>query len=418
MKKNVSLLFTTVSLCFICLLATTVSRAQMVDHNKLVMGIVDSVHSKILNETRKIWVYVPPGANSNTFAKLHYPVLYLLDGDQHFSSVMGMVQQLGEINGNQVCPDMIIVGILTPNRSRDLTPTNAPPDKTSGGGEKFTDFIKTELMPHIDSIYPTAPYKILIGHSYGGLMVMNTLINHPEMFNAYVAIDPSMWWDNRKLLNHASEVLKQKSYAGKWLYMGIANTMHPGMDTLQVRKDTSQFTKHIRAILILKDMLQSDEKTDGLKFAYKYYKDDSHLTVPLITEYDALHFLFSYYALSDDMLLKLKVYNKTRDTAWRRQIEAHYEYISKQMGYRQYPPERLFNGIGHVLLTTNPDAAFMLFSMNVQNYPDSYNSYDSMGDYYASVKNNAKAIDYYKKALAIKEIKTGRDKLNKLLDQK
>ncbi|HEX3386461.1 MAG TPA: alpha/beta hydrolase-fold protein, partial [Mucilaginibacter sp.] len=91
------------------------------------------------------------------------------------------------------------------NRMRDLTPTNVPPDKSSGGGEKFTDFIKTELMPHIDSIYPTASYKMLIGHSLGGLMAINTLINHPEMFNAYVAIDPSMWWDDRKLLNRRAK---------------------------------------------------------------------------------------------------------------------------------------------------------------------------------------------------------------------
>jgi predicted alpha/beta superfamily hydrolase len=402
--------------CLICLLAFNVSKSQTVDHNKLVIGIVDSVHSTILGENRKIWVYVPAGADDSTFAKQHYPVVYLLDGDGHFSSVMGMIQQLSQINGNQVCPEMIIVGIPNTNRTRDLTPTKAPPDTSSGGGEKFTDFIKTELMPHIDSTYPTAPFKMLIGHSLGGLIVINALIHHPDMFNAYVAIDPSMWWDNQKLLKQASDALKQNSYAGKWLYMGIANTMPPGMDTLQVRKDSTRPTLHIRSILMLKDIIKSDQAADGLKFDYKYYNNDSHVTVPLITEYDALHYLFSYYALPTELMLK--VYQGRLDSALVKQIQAHYDHVSTIMGYKQYPSEKTINQVGYNYLGRNPKAAFLLFSMNVQNYPDSYNAYDSMGDYYASVKDNAKAIENYKKSLALKETKDTRNKLNKLLDGK
>src|SRR6201999_1400890 len=98
----------------------------------------------------------------------------------------------------------------------------------TGGGENFTAFIEKELMPHIDSLYPTAPYRILIGHSLGGLMVINTMVNHPNLFSAYIAIDPSMWWDDRKLLQQTATVLTREKFTGKTLFLAIANTMPAG----------------------------------------------------------------------------------------------------------------------------------------------------------------------------------------------
>src|SRR5579862_8259454 len=133
-------------------------------HNdKITLGTVDKVNSKILKEERKIWVYVPNSGNNDVYAKQRYPVLYLLDGDAHFYSVVGMIHQLSSVNGNTICPEMIVVGIPNTDRTRDLTPTNSltGPDgskisdfKTSGGGEKFESFIEKELIPHIDSVYP------------------------------------------------------------------------------------------------------------------------------------------------------------------------------------------------------------------------------------------------------------------------
>src|ERR1051326_9194580 len=148
--------------------------------NKVVIGKIDSVYSKLLSEQRKIWVYTPDMTSGNRDQR--WPVLYLLDGDGHFPSVVGMIQQMSQVNGNSVYPEMIVVGIPNTDRTRDLTPTHVVSDppmmdsnssKTTGGGENFVAFIEKALMPHIYSVYPTAPYKVLIGHSFGGLTVMN-----------------------------------------------------------------------------------------------------------------------------------------------------------------------------------------------------------------------------------------------------
>ena len=403
---------------FICLFLATMLKAQTVKNNQIIMGVVDSVHSKILNETRKVWIYKPTDDDTTYFSKPHYPVIYLLDGDINFASVSGIVQFMSEAWGNTLCPKMIVVAIPVTQRNRDLTPTaGTPVMKNVGGGEQFTEFMEKELMPHIDSAYSTAPCRILIGHSLGGLLVINTLVNHSGMFNAYIAIDPSMWWDNMKLLDQARRVLKEKSYAGKSLYIGVANTMPVGMDTLQARKDTTHTTRHIRAILTLKDIVQSDSARDGLNFDYKYHNDDVHLTVPLITEYDALRFFFKLYSIPSSMIEEAM--SKKTDFDMVKQIDANYSSLSKKLGYKILPSEFTINSCGNILMQNGkPDLALPLLEYNIRNYPQSFNVYDSMGDCYAKLKNTVKAIEYYKKALSIKEFKMTRNKLNKLTTAK
>ncbi|HVW14095.1 MAG TPA: alpha/beta hydrolase-fold protein [Mucilaginibacter sp.] len=390
----------------------------------IIAGKIDSLYSKTLGEERKIWVYLPAGY-TDAGNKQIYPVIYLLDGDAHFPSVTGMIQQLSEVNGNTICPDMIVVGIPNTDRTRDLTPTKSlfNPDGsrardfgTSGGGEKFEAFIQNELMRHIDSTYRTAPYKMLIGHSFGGLTAMNILLNHTNMFNSYVAIDPSMWWDKHKLLDQARETLKQSKFAGRSLYLAIANTMPDGMDTLQVRLDTTGATNHIRSILALKDLL-THNNGDGLKWDYKYYKDDNHGSVPLIAEYDALHFLFGFYKMPRSLSDKLFDSKAKFDPA--SAFSSHYAEISDHMGYKILPPESLMNQLAYYYMQSGlTDRAYSLFALNVANYPQSANVYDSMGDYYDSQKNKDKAIEYYNKALKLDNNPGTKKKLDKLQSAK
>ena len=143
---------------------------------------------------------------------------------------------------------MIVVGIPNTDRTRDLTPTHIESDlpmmdsnstKTTGGGENFAAFLEKELMPHIDSLYPTQPFRLLVGHSFGGLTVMHILTNHTKLFNAYIAIDPSMWYDKERFLKATQKKLSSQKYNGTSLYVGIANTMAEGMSLEKMKKDTS-----------------------------------------------------------------------------------------------------------------------------------------------------------------------------------
>ena len=397
------------------LFAFTSSFAQT-SNSSIVIGKVDSIYSNILKEESKIWVYVPDSFNP-IFAKKRYPVVYLFDGDGHFHSVTGMIQQLSQVNGNTVLPEMIVVGITNTDRMRDLTPSHdtggsgsdSVRDKTSGGGEIFTAFIEKELIPHIDSLYPTAPYRVLIGHSLGGLMVVNTLFNHTNLFNSYIAIDPSMWWDERKLLKQAEKDLAGKKFDHKTLFLAMANSMEPTMDTASVRRDTSFSTAHIRNIIEFTDGLKKN-KTNQLNWNSKYYNEDDHGSVPLMAAYDGLRFIFSFNKLrmpsSDKEFLTFNF-----DSA----IISHFKNVSKQMGYIVLPPEMLVNDLAYKFLQKKYfDKAFCFFEMNITNYPTSLNVYDSMGDLYDAKGDKQKAMEYFAKALMHGDSPDTKAKLKKL----
>lgn len=390
--------------------------------NRISIGVTDSVQSSILGEKRKIWVHVPDQDANSIFSRRQYPVVYLLDGNSFFHSVVGLIRQLSR---NMVCPEMIVVGILNTDRTRDLTPTHIDADppyyvssadtafyKTSGGGEKFIAFIEKELMPYIEAKHNTAPYKMLVGHSYGGLAVMQTFVHHNNLFNTYISIDPSMHWDNQKLMKQAQKVLTERRFEGKSLYLGIANTMDTELDIKKVPKDTTLNTHIIRPILALHTSFEQN-KRNGIKYKGKYYPDDSHNSVPLIATYDALRFIFDYFPL------KLTMKDYTDSTiALADKYRTHFEGISKQIGYTVKSDERDMNYMGYDFLEQEHyTKAKGFFVMNMVNYPESFNVYSSMGDFYIAIDDKGKAVEFYTKALTIKEHPSTRKKLDKLKEK-
>ena len=401
-------------LFFICLFMSVVCSAQIAKNCQIVVGKTDSLASKILGEKRRLWISLPAGYEEDIFTRRNFPVIYLLDANSNFQVVNGFVRQLSGINGNLTFPESIIVGILNTDRTRDLTPSHVASDPTSGGGEKFAQFLEKELIPYIDSAYRTAPFRTLIGHSFGGLTAVNILINHTNLFNAYIAIDPTMGWDDRKLLERSRQLLAQKNFSGRSLFLGIANTMPFGMDTLRARHDTSGGTYHIRAILDMKDALG---KSKTLNWSYKYYADDEHVSVPPIAEYDGLRFLFKFWKIPQDQVHQF--YNPAAKINVAAILENYYEQISAHMGYTVLPPESMLNDLAYELLNNGQnDKAYQLFSLIIKDYPQSFNAYDSMGDYYNAQKNKEKAIEYFKKAYLIRQFPDTKKKLDELLQQK
>ena len=382
------------------------------ENSPFTTGFEETISSKILGQERKVWIHIP---NSNGGNKIkdrgNYPVLYLLDGSENFNTIVSITEHMEESN---LCPPMIVVGILHKNRLVDLTTgTDKELPDVVGGGEKFMSYVEKELIPYIDANYPTTSYKTFIGHSLGGLTVMNTFLHNPKLFNSYVSLDASLWWNNKKVVQEAKTILPTQNYKGKTLYMAMANRLEKGVDTLSVQKDTSGTTGLIRSNLaFIKE--QSKNKKNQLRFKYKFYEDDNHPSVRLIGEYDALRFIFEFY--------KLKIYDselKNPDFKLDSLLVAHYKNVSENMGYIVKPGEVQINNLGYQMMGNKQLAkAETLFKLNTVNYPESANCYDSLGDLYLEKGDKAKAIETFKKALTLKAIPETKEKLEKLLKEK
>lgn len=373
-----------------------------VAQSNVAIGRKDSLHSKVLNETRELLIYVPAAAANDP--SLKYPVIYLLDGDIYFHSFTGIVSHLSEVNSNAVIPDMIVVGIVNTDRTRDLTPTadTTTHMQPNGGDEKFTTFIEKELIPYIESRYPIAPYRMLTGHSLGGLLVVNILLKHPHLFNSYITLDPGMWWDNKRLLKESASLLKKEKYSGKSLFVAIGNPMQDGMDSIKARKDTTPSTAAIRSVFDLADQLRAG-KDHKVRYGIKYYPGESHGSIPLISAYDALRFAFDFY--------KRPSFGVITDES-PRVLESHYKTVSERMGYRIPPPEEMVVGLAWRcrVLDQNLDRAEKFLQLAEKYYPDSPGVYNEMALLYEDKKDDVKAKQYHARVKALMEALEKKDK--------
>jgi len=183
--------------------------AQAAAATPLVIGETFTIESKALGETRRINVYRPQPWGLDPKAAL--PVLYMADGGigEDFLHVAGLVQVL---SGNGSMRPFLLVGIENTERRRDMTgPSSDPQDQKIapriGGSAAYRSFLRDELMPQVRQRYPTTDERALIGESLAGLFVVETLLQEPTLFNSYIALDPSLWWNRGAMLAGAAKQL-------------------------------------------------------------------------------------------------------------------------------------------------------------------------------------------------------------------
>ncbi|NND35214.1 MAG: alpha/beta hydrolase, partial [Saprospiraceae bacterium] len=219
MKNPINFLYTFI---IIILFITSSVRGQEV--NSINLGERHTIYSKVLDEDRPYLIYLPEDYNTNGQS---LAVMYLLDGGGHFHHTTGIVSFL---RNQGIIPHMMVVGIPnTDDRTKDLTPvitedtsamTGFP---TAGGADKMLEFLKDELIPKINADYNTNNYKLLVGHSFGGIFSLNALLKEPALFDSHISISPSMWWDNQHLVDRAEKFLKMQDSLDVYYYMTMGN---------------------------------------------------------------------------------------------------------------------------------------------------------------------------------------------------
>ena len=378
---------------------TTVSQTEQFQNR-----IVDSIFSKTLSESRDFWVRLPDNFKPGNGEQ--YAVIYLMDG---FSLESTLEAVYGNYWGHYL-PHMILVGVSNRNnRIRDLTTSqvknrrgSAMNDET-GGAETFTLFMENELIPYIDSTYPTTAYRTLIGHSYAGLFTVNMLVHHKHLFQNYIAIDPSLDWDDQKLLKEAKEKLSTESYEGKSLFVSLAaEQLHMWNEEItleNIMDDSSEFTLFARSIIEFSNYTKS-QKQNGLNFSWKVYNEDLHGTVPLPSIRDGLIFLFEWYQFKSPQKYNNPETPLEELVALLKEQEQIY---TEHFGVPTAPMiDEMLNGYGYMNMQMGqPKKAFMFFEMNIKYNPTSANAYDSMAEYYVSQNDKENALKYLNKAFEI-----------------
>jgi len=331
-----------------------------------------SMHSAVLNEERSYWVYLPPEYNNTQYAETRYPVIYLLDGDTNFHTVVAVQKSFTNGMYNYM-PECIIVGIPNTDRSRDLTPSNSflirngkKMYSNSGGSKNFNTFLTKELRNTIDSTYRTDTYNILIGHSFGGLFSIYTLLHHPQSFNAYIALDPSLWWDNKKVLEESKIMLKNGTFKGRSLFVAMANDTYRSEDK---QKHAETIEEFITTVL-------PSFPQNGLNYSSNYFESEDHGTVLMPGIYEGLRTIFSGITLP---VKEIPLYPE--------QVQIYYQQLSEKLGHTFIPSEILVDRLGKYSLSINNlQGAIALFEFNLRNYRTSSHALNSLQETYSIQK--------------------------------
>jgi len=236
-------------------------------------GQFDSLQSTTLGQKRYFQVFAPeeyqPGSNEK------YDVLYVLDGGNWNIKIIAPMQRFIHDNGHM--PPTLIVSVMGIDRNIELTPTHLSSwGAPTGGADKFLGYIKDELIPYINQHYPSNGDNSIWGHSLGGMFVVYAMLKAPDAFKSYIAVDPSLWWDDHYVPKLAVAALP--SLAGKKLTLFIAGRQGPplqgmGIDTMET---------------ILKKMAPP-----GLTWTVVPYSGETHSSVRYKSTYDGLHFTYA-----------------------------------------------------------------------------------------------------------------------------
>ena len=237
------------------------------------LGVIEEIQSKELAEKRILNIYLPEGYNADD--SVRYPVIYLLDGsaDEDFIHIAGLVQFNSFEWVNQV-PKSIVIGIATVDRRRDFTfPTTIEKDQkkfpTSGHSAQFISFIEKELQPFIEKKYKTNNSKMIIGQSLGGLLETEILLKKPALFNKYVIVSPSLWWNNGSLLNQDAVAFDHNFNQQTDIYIAVGKEGATPTDIpREMEEDARLLFEKINQI-----------KNKSVKVHFEYLPKENHATI-------------------------------------------------------------------------------------------------------------------------------------------
>ncbi|MEZ4796271.1 MAG: alpha/beta hydrolase-fold protein [Flavobacteriaceae bacterium] len=364
------------------------------------IGIADTLYSKTLNETRTIYVQIPESYQQNSNQK--YPVVYIIDGEIFLPTVSNIL----EFYSGGFMPEMVLIGISNEkNRTRDLTISKInskygmPFNEENGEASSFLKFIEDELIPYVEKMYPVTNYRSLIGHSYGGLFSTYTLMHKPELFANYLCIDPSLDWDNQKILKQMKEVSSKDYFSEKSLYVSLSGQLHMQNSKVtidNVMQDTTDYTLFARSNINFSNFIKQI-KPSGLEFNWQFYSKDIHGTVPQPSIRDGLISVFEWYQMENTD--KINNPESTKDELLQI-INNRENKLNKHFGYAVPPyPEFLLNMSGYMNLEMQQlEKSKMYFELAIKYYPTSANAYDSMADYYSAQNDTINALKFVTKA--------------------
>lgn len=337
---------------------------------QVVAGHSRALWSTTLQEERRLLISLP---QHYAQSKRSYPVLFMLDGEQQFLHIAGTLQYLSSTWIERM-PEMILVAIVNTDRSRDFLPPGSKPEREGiHAADKFLAFIADELIPWTTANYRTEPYRVLLGHSDGGLFTSYALANRPETFQAYAALSPALNGD--KVTAAKLESVLRTATKPPPLFLSWSGTDY------QIRTATQELVTSL-----------SKKPVQG-RWTHREYLQDTHASTFHRASYDALEWLFDGWNLSNPL-------TKGAFEPTVAQVDAHYAGLSQRFGFKVTPPTTVIHRAAQALLKKKDLlGALAVYRRAADDYPYLADAHAQVGRVLEQLGRVAEARQAYEQAL-------------------
>jgi len=391
-KTSIILIFLFISIPFCTLQAYSFYPSENTE--KQIQGVENHVfgqrlqfESEVLNEVKDVFVYLPESYKESSG---RYPVLYVLDGRSYFEPFAGMVKYLSLY---EMIPEIIVVGIESGDRLKEFTDTKANKAigdwPTSGGAASFRRFLSDELIFSIEASYRTHPFRILMGHSLAGLFAVETLSRRPDLFQATIALSPSLYWNQFEWVKKTEAFLDSHESLKHYLFISGEEKDEEETEYLDSFKNTV-----------------AEKAPPDFVYEYRCFPEEDHGSVALPGLYFNLKKLFQGWSFPEE--------------AWQagpEKVIEHFKSLSERFGFpvpitETFLIDHAFHGLRR---HDAPDEAIKLFELCLKLYPKSSQACEGLGESYETKGLKDKAIEFYQKALELDPSNTNaRNKLKEL----
>lgn len=345
------------------------------------------IQSKILGETRDIYVSLPPNYNQNVH---NYPIILVLDAEFMFDVTRSMTTLWASRN---YMPESIIIGLPNPTLSKRFELSQRVKGKSGryayyGGGDpkKYINFFKEELFPHLQKKYRVNSNRTIIGLSPTAGTVYHAFINEPKLFNHFITMNSSIQktFDSGKTI--AGRMIESaKNHQKATLYMG--------------RPDISQERKDVQKIFAQKF---NKENPSNVRLKFDNLKGEFGYGVAVACLLNAFKFIYPHDVYDIDYTEFLKA----KDPA--KAIESFYTNLSERYGYKIYPIEttdytyyNLFHLMRRLISSNRIEEAKKLVQLGLNYYPNSSNFYYRLAQINQAENDKKSAVLHLKKSIRL-----------------
>ncbi len=287
-----------------------------------------TISSRFFDEERQLLVSLPPGYDTGD---RRHPVLVVFDAREKLPPVLAAARWLA---GRGHLPDLIVVGLVNASRTRDLMPPEIAAPGTENKASDTVAFLREEMLPWVDRSYRTTPFRVLWGHSLGGMMTMHVLIVAANLFDGFIAISPDLARSDYAMVNALAASFEHHQGRPERLFVAVGDE-YPLMISGVKRLEAALLAERSRGIssaLQKGRSLAEARQEQAIIWQVASFETLDHDSILLPATHQGLLSIFERWRLPLD-----------QDSV--EAVEAHFRRISDMVGYEISADESTLLGL-------------------------------------------------------------------------